>query len=178
MLHLAGHGSEATAPTLARGSAWRRWLLALVEIAFMSALLTSLASAAAESENYQIVDNLAVYLGVLPAAMVRNHPKEHPEAGMHGGVPAGTHEYHIVVAIFDAHSGARIENAGVTATVSGLADVGTKTIALQPMTIAGTITYGNFVTLLGTDRYDIRLQISIPGRKHPVQLGFAYEQTR
>lgn len=46
------------------------------------------------------------------------------------------------------------------------------------MAIAETITYGNFTTLLGTDRYDIRLQIRIPGREHPVQVGFEYQHTR
>lgn len=66
----------------------------------------------------------------------------------------------------------------MTATVSGLGDVGRKTIELHPMAIAETITYGNFTTLLGTDHYDIRLQIRFPGREHPVQVGFEYQHTR
>ncbi|NRQ12863.1 iron transporter [Ensifer sesbaniae] len=180
MLHPAGYRSEATAVALAHEyrSVWRQCLLTLLAIALMFALATSHASAASEDENYRVVNDLAVYLGVLPAAIVRRHPKEHPEASMHDGAPGGAHQYHIVVAIFDALSGARIEYAGVAATVSGLGNVGTKTIELQPMTIAETVTYGNFVTLLGTDRYDIRLQISIPDREHPVHVGFEYQHTR
>lgn len=180
MLHSAGYRSEATTVALAREywSVWRQCLLTLLAVAFMTALLTSHASAVSEDENYRVADDMAVYLGILPAAMVRDHPKEHPEASMHDGAPGGTHQYHIVVAIFDARSGARIENAAVTATVSGLGHFGTKTIELQPMAIAETITYGNFVTLLGTDRYDIHLQISLPGRRHPAQLSFEYQHTR
>ncbi|WP_440657712.1 iron transporter [Ensifer adhaerens] len=180
MLHSRGHRTEAAAVALAREyrSVWRQCLLTLLAIAFMTAFATSHASATTADENYRVVDDLAVYLGILPAAMVRGHPKEHPETSMHDGATSGAHQYHIVVAIFDARTGARIENAGVKATVSGLGHVGTKTIELQPMAIAETITYGNFVTLLGTDRYDIQLQISVPGREHPVRVGFAYQHTR
>jgi hypothetical protein len=180
MLHSAGYRTEATAVALAREyrSVWRQGLLTLFAAALMFALATSHASATSEDENYQVVDDLAIYLGVLPAAMVRGHPKEHPEASMHDGAPGGAHQYHIVVALFDARSGTRIENAAVTATVSGLGGVGSKTIELQPMVIAETITYGNFITLLGTDRYGIKLQISIPGREHPVQVAFDYQHTR
>jgi len=180
MSHSAGYRSEATAVALARDywSVCRQCLLTLLAIASMVAFLPSRASAASEDENYRVADNLAIYLGILPAAIVRGHPKDHPEASMQDGASGGAHQHHIVVAIFDARNGARIENAGVTATVSGLSHVGTKTIELQPMAIAETITYGNFVTLLGTDRYDIRLQISVPGREHPVQVGFEYQLTR
>ncbi|CAN7342559.1 hypothetical protein [Rhizobium sp. LjRoot258] len=145
MLHSAGYGPEATAVALAREyrSVWRQCLLTLLAVAFMIAFATSHVSAVAEDENYRVIDNRSVYLGVLPAAMVRGHPKEHPEASLHDGTPGGAHQYHIVVAIFDARSGARIENAEVTAIVSGLGHVGTKPIELQPIAITGTISYGN-----------------------------------
>jgi len=179
MFRLVGHRSEAIGTALAASRpALRRWLQTLLIVVFAAALPIYSASATTEEENYRVADDLGVYLGVLPAAMVRGHPKDHPEGGMHDGAPDGLHQYHIVVAIFDTRNGARIEEAKVTATVSGLGHVGTKTIELQPMAIAGTITYGNFVTLLGTDRYDIHLQISVPGRQHPVQVGFEYQHTR
>jgi hypothetical protein len=52
---------------------------------------------------------------------------------MHGGAPSGAHQYHIVVAMFDVKTGARIENARVTANVSGLAQVGAQNAALEPI---------------------------------------------
>ncbi|PKA40049.1 hypothetical protein N2599_22190 (plasmid) [Rhizobium sullae] len=69
MLRSAGYRSEATALALAREhrSVCRQCLLTLLAIAFMTAFATSHASAGSEDENYRAVDNLAVYLGVLPA---------------------------------------------------------------------------------------------------------------
>src|SRR3972149_6703718 len=75
-------------------------------------------------ENYKTADGLAVSLGIIPAAMVRGHPKGHPEQAMHEGVPRGAHEYHVTVAIFDAASGERLETAEVDATVSPLGPSG------------------------------------------------------
>ena len=45
---------------------------------------------------------LTVYLGVMPAELVKGQPT------MHGGTPPGPHEHHIVVAVFDALSPARV----------------------------------------------------------------------
>jgi hypothetical protein len=39
---------------------------------------------------------------------------------MHGGAPGGSHDYHLVTAIFDAASAARVSDATVIAKVSGL----------------------------------------------------------
>lgn len=111
-------------------------------------------------ENYKEAHGLGVYLGVLPAAIVRGHAETHPEGRMHGGAPEGAHQYHLVVAIFDDKTGKRLENAEVMANVSGLGGVGRQNIKLEPMPIAGTITYGNFVELPGNDRYDIKLDIT------------------
>ena len=88
------------------------------------------------------------------------------------------HEYHIIIAIFDAATGARIENAKAAATVSGLGHVGESRFELEPMTIAGTVTYGEFVTLPGNDLYDIAIDIGIPGRSSPVRADFSYRHQR
>ena len=99
---------------------------------------------------------LTVYLGVMPAEIVKGQPP------MHGGAPAGPHEHHIVVAIFDAASAARVSDATVTAKVSGLGLSGSEK-TLEPMSIANTITYGGFFNLPGADLYTIRVSI-----RHPV----------
>lgn len=109
MLHSRGYRSEATAVALTHEyrSAWWQCLVTLLAIPLMFALGTSHASGTSENENHRIVDDLAVYLGVLPAAIVRGHPKAHPETSMHDGAPGGAyHQYHVVVALFDARSGA------------------------------------------------------------------------
>jgi hypothetical protein len=93
---------------------------------------------------------------------------------MHGGAPKGPHDYHIVAAVFDAATGARISDAAVTAKVSGLTLSGTET-RLEPMDIANTITYGGFVRLPGADLYAIRLTIQRPAVDRPVVLEFKYD---
>jgi hypothetical protein len=151
--------------------AWRIGVSALLMGAFLS---TAAPASAQEGESYKVADGLGVYLGVLPAAIVRGQPEER----MHGGVPSGAHEYHIIIAVFDAATGARVEDAKVNATVSGLGHVGGRLVHLKPMTIAGTVTYGQFVALPGEDIYDIAVDIFVPGRESPVRADFAYQHAR
>ena len=150
----------------------------LPALLLLPALAVATPVSAQEGESYKVVQDLGVYLGMLPAAIVRGHPVGHPEATMHGGTPSGAHDYHIIVAIFDAATGARIENAKVSASVSGLGHVGGNSFELEPMTIAGTVTYGEFVTLPGDNRYDIAIDIGIPGRSSPVRADFSYQRQR
>jgi hypothetical protein len=111
---------------------------------------------------------LTVYLGVMPAEIVKG------QAIMHGGVPAGPHEQHIVVAIFDAASSGRVSDAAVTAKVSGLALSGSEK-TLEPMNIANTVTYGGFFNLPGADLYTISVAVRRPGSQQPVVFDFKYD---
>jgi hypothetical protein len=128
---------------------------------------------AAEDAQFKTVDGLAVYLGVVPAAIVKGHPSGHAEQTMHGGVPAGRNEYHIVVAVFDVVTSERVSDAIVRAEVSGLGLAGPRK-TLEPMTIAQTITYGGFFDLPGRDIYTVELEIQRPDTK-PVAVNFTYE---
>lgn len=140
---------------------------------FLPALLVllSLSSGADAAASSKTVGGLTVYLGVLPAAMIEGEVEEHVEAA-HGDVPRGRHAYHILAAVFDARTRERIEKATVEARVTplGLAPV---TRLLEPMTIAGTLTYGNYFTMRGDGRYQIELTI---GREKadPVVVEFSY----
>lgn len=145
---------------------WRRCAGVLITIAL--ALGPALAD-----DGYRNADGLAVYLGIVPAAVVHGHPTTHAESTMHGGAGTAGHLQHIVVAVFDARSGARVENAQVSARIGGLGHVGEQSVRLDPMKIANTITYGGFVTLPGNDRYDIVVDIAIPGRSRPVSVTFS-----
>lgn len=133
------------------------------------------AGAAQADDGYQAAGGLAVYLGVVPASVVRGHPLGHTEGTMHGGADPGSHEQHLVVAVFDAVTGARIENAQVAASIEGLGHVGRQRVELEPMAIAGTITYGGFIKLPGNDQYQIQVDITVPGRSGSVTLEFASE---
>lgn len=129
--------------------------------------LLAAACAADNDDSYKTADGLAVYLGVLPAALVRGHE------GMHGDVSSGRHAYHVVAAVFDASTGARVEDAKVEARVTPRR-LASETRALEPMEIAGTVTYGNYFTMGGSDPYRIELSISPSGGGQPVKVEFTY----
>ncbi|MBX3497700.1 MAG: hypothetical protein KF769_15810 [Parvibaculum sp.] len=130
-------------------------------------------AAAAPNDSHKVEHGLAVYIGVLPAAMIQGHAVDHEKTPMHGGVPRGRNAHHLTVAIFDARTGSRIENASVQARVFPLGLAGT-TRTLNPMTIVGTVTYGNYFAL-ADGPYRIRLAISLPGQSQPVNMEFDYD---
>jgi hypothetical protein len=129
------------------------------------------------TEQSKTAGGFRVYLGVVPAEIVKGlgaaGSKEPP---MHGGVPGGAHEYHLVAAVFDAANGARISDAAVTAQVSGLGLSGS-TMKLEPMQISGTTTYGGFVNLPGSDLYTVKLMVERAGAQ-PAVLQFRYDHRR
>ncbi len=124
--------------------------------------------------NSMTVEGVLAYLGVLPAAIVRGHPESHGEGSMHGGAPEGRHRYHLVVAIFDAQSGKRIESAQVSVKIMGLGHEGATRLDLDPMAIANSITWGTYVNLPGSDVYDLTFEVKLPGRTATITFPFRY----
>ena len=141
------------------------------------ALILGLATAAhaQDAGSYQVAGGMAAYLGVMPAEIVGGHPARHPETRMHGGLPEDAHAEHLVIALFDDASGARIEDATVRATVAGLGVTAITPITLEPMPVAGVITYGGYFAFPGADTYSIDLRISRPGRPEVTGIGFTYQ---
>jgi hypothetical protein len=162
-------GSEAIAGPIFKGCCW-----ALLFAAFTSACFPRLPARAAEDGLYQRAGGIEAYIGFVPAEITQGHAATKADEPMHGGVPRGSHEYHLVVAVFEADRGARISDAMVTAQVSGLALSGPSK-AMDTMTIAGTTTYGAYFELPGADLYTIVLTIKRPGATKPVTLKFTYD---
>ncbi len=136
-------------------------------------VLSPLAAAEDAPENYQVVKDVEIFLGVIPAQIVRGHPREHPEASMHKGVPAKAHSDHVVVALFDKTTGQRIEDAKVTGSVmeSGMSS---KQKDLEVMRIAGSVTYGNYFTMQNSRIYHIKVRIHRPGIEDVVEAQFTH----
>lgn len=126
-------------------------------------------------DGYKTAAGLAVYLGVLPAAMVRGHAGHRGDVGMHGGVPRGRSEQHLVVAVFDAASGVRIEDADVNAIVSEPGHVAETRLRLEPMRVADTITYGGFAAMPYVGHYTIDVEVRRPGTDEPARVEFDYQ---
>ncbi|MGD9878520.1 MAG: hypothetical protein AB7U95_00140 [Reyranella sp.] len=123
----------------------------------------------------QTVDGVAIYLGVMPAALVSGHPVQAGAAGaMHGGTPNPDAARHVVIALFDARTGARIQTARVRAAVARGRTVHDPDRDLEPMQIAGVITFGNFFPMPQSGDYRIRVEIVRPGAPRPIEAEFDY----
>jgi len=80
---------------------------------------------------------------------------------MHGGPPAGDDEYHVIVSLFNARNGEPITRAAVSARVSEAGLLGEEK-KLEPMNIAGALTYGNYFRMAGAGPFRIQLDIHGP----------------
>jgi hypothetical protein len=97
---------------------------------------------------------------------------------MHGAPPAAPHAQHLVVAIFNSVTGERMTDAVVNAEISLPGHVLPEK-PLEPMQIAGTVTYGNFFDLSQPGVYRIRLSISgtkaAPAVRKPIIIDLLYD---
>jgi hypothetical protein len=113
--------------------------------ALLAGLLAMAASpvAGAHLGRSTIADGIAVHLGIMPAEVLRAHPERYPR---HDGakIPAGKNVYHVMAALFDDASGARITDADVVATVAPLG-LGAAAKHLDPTIVAGAVTYCNYL---------------------------------
>jgi len=125
----------------------------------------------------QTVDGVTVYLGVMPAELVRDHSTvEGDPNALHGGTPQNQGSHHIVVALFNAQTGARISDARIRAGVGDRSYDHEPDRWLEPMQIAGTTTYGNFFPMQGPGAWRIHLEIHRPGLARPLEADFGYER--
>jgi hypothetical protein len=148
-------------------------MLRLLISGALSFLLTALALAQSGGLS-KTVDGVTFYLGVIPAEIVRGHPKEHPESTMHGSPPKGAGwSRHIVVALFDAKTGERITDAKVSARVEQLGLTADHK-DLDPMQIAGTLSYGSFYTMPSGGIYKIRVIAKRKGESRRIEAEFDY----
>lgn len=133
---------------------------------FLAALLGSIASPAGAGvvNGIQTVDDLTVYLGVVPAAVTRGHAPQHEERTMHGGVARpGLHDVHLMVAVFSRPTGERLTNAVVTARLHGTGN-NRWTLPLSAMTINGALTFGGYTSLGTEENLMISVDVTRPGR--------------
>ncbi|HEY6094760.1 MAG TPA: hypothetical protein VIU93_07385 [Gallionellaceae bacterium] len=121
-----------------------------------------------EASQYQRVQDLDIYYGVMPAQIAGSFP----EPALHGGAPAARgNEYHFVVALFD-HSGKRVTDARVTARVRELGMDGTQK-RLEPMRIGDVTTFGNYFALRQGGIYRLEIEI-VRAKSAKVEATFEY----
>lgn len=139
----------------------------------LAILFATNAMASQANDNTKVVDGVAIHLGIVPEQIVRRNPDDHSESTMHGGVPdKGSN--HVFVALFDSATGQPIVNAKVHASVGELG-LSSDRETLQPMKVAGTISYGNYFKMSKNVEYLIKISILIPGHNRRVEANFQYE---
>ncbi|MBI2294518.1 MAG: hypothetical protein HYU76_00390 [Betaproteobacteria bacterium] len=124
----------------------------------------------AHLDQHQVVGDMEIFYGMISAAEVRALPAA--ERAMHGGVPAGKGQHHLMVTLFDRTSKQRIADAEVWASV-GEIGLATTRKRLEPMA-SGPMSYGNYFRMDTPGRYRVRLEIRRPGAFLPVKTEFDY----
>jgi hypothetical protein len=117
---------------------------------------------------------IAIYYATIPAEIIRGHPKEHPEATMHGGPPRSPHAYHVMAALFDAQNHQRITDAEVTAIVAEVGFTG-EYKRLEKFTVADAVTFGNFFEMQPNVGYRIKITVKTPGSKEEAHVVYQFK---
>ena len=152
--------------------------LAAAALSLTVALALSGCERPASEDQSQVVDGLRFDYGVVQSETVRAHPSDHPERTMHQGPSASPDSYHVVLALFDAKSGARIKDADVSLELSGPGHgVSRVTIPLEPMAQVGDVTYGGYVSLPASAKYRLTFAVAhAGGRTGTVKARFLFEK--
>lgn len=124
--------------------AW--WAVLACATAAVLASVSPVPATAGVMNGRQVVDSTIVYLGIVPAVFTRNHPGDVEGTLMHGGTrDKSIHNVHVIVALFDRATGARIANSRVL--VRFLGERGRKwSVRPQPMVVNGALTYGAYTS--------------------------------
>jgi uncharacterized NAD-dependent epimerase/dehydratase family protein len=148
---------------------------------FLLAALLMLAATgtswSADQRQPLLAGGLEIFYGVIPAEIILGHPADHDERKMHGGVPGGRGQHHLVLSLFDAKTRQRITDAAVTAKVSE-PGLGAQRRKLEVMRMGEGTTYGNYFRMPAAGPYRIEVEILRPGSSVPVTTSFAYSHPR
>lgn len=125
----------------------------------------------------QVVEGLRFEHGVTDRGASVTHDPAEPAAQVHGGAAEGAD--HVTLAVFDAKTNARVDDATVMLNIKGPGYPGHGSLPLQPGTVNGDTIYGGSVSLRYPGHYRLTFHAARPGRQYnPVKAVFAYERSR
>ena len=151
---------SARAPVQTSGAPWR-----LLRAGAVYALAMLAGGAMAQSRLER--GGIALYWGLVPAAVVS---QQHAIDELHGGLPIGGGKVnHLVVALFDAKTGRRIDQAIVRTQMSesGVVDGAAKYLSL--MTINDQASFGQLFGMVGNGPYRFRVTVQLPGSPREIE---------
>jgi hypothetical protein len=151
----------------------RSFVIALFGALFFSLMVFSTAASATHLGQTKTVGGVAIYLGIVPAAAMRQNPDIYPAHEL-SKIPTNKHPHHVMLALFDGPGGKRITDAIITAWVSPLALAGS-TKTLDPTVVAGALTYCNYFRISPSDTTVIQVKIRRPDAARMIQARFVIE---
>lgn len=114
---------------------------------------------------------VVLHWGLVPAAVAA---ERHAADELHGGMPSGGGRiHHLVVTVYDAASGHRIDNAVVRAQLheTGIVDGPLK--YLTPMPVNGYMSYGQMFSVAKPGPYRFRVLVRLPDWSEEVEFAIA-----
>jgi hypothetical protein len=164
--HFSWHA--AVSPGLPIG----RWSMAALLAS--GAILGTPRGAAAEEETFRkTAGDYSLVLAVMPAEVIRGPAApEIPGASLQRA-PAARDTHHVMVSIFDARSGQRLERLQVKARVAALGFSGEKR-DLEPISVGGAKVYGNTFPMLGRGPFRVDVEVNAHGGPHAQRATFYF----
>ena len=128
-----------------------------------AAALKPYAAPATADPNHKLISGVDLYLGIAPAA----------SAAVSRPRPSGAGYYYVNLSLRDAASGAYIKDAQVEARAANAVSGG-DTRKLEPMTLAESVSYGNFFRMQGKEPYIITVHVRRLGALAPIEAKFEF----
>lgn len=126
-----------------------------------------LAAAGAGAQERQEKDGLVLYWGLVPGAVAAQRL---PVEEMHGGKPIGGGKvHHLVLAVFESKSGARVSDAVVRAQVSESGIVQEPAKYVPAMAGGGAGSYGQLFGMVHEGPYRFTVWVKHPSRRDDVR---------
>ncbi|WP_155623620.1 MULTISPECIES: hypothetical protein [Burkholderia cepacia complex] len=156
-----------------------RKLAMLIVLAQMLFAATTCVAATDQSVRSVTKHGLTVHFGIVPADKA-SRPQQ--EAGVPGDAKngQGLASYHLVVALLDARTGSRIDDAMIVATMTSPASKARPKVQIKRLpafTVNGMVTYGNYFDMPWAGRYYIDLSVRRRDSADTVHVRLNYEHT-
>lgn len=148
---------------------------ALATIVFLTALSPTIA---ADDAFHRETANYRVYLGVVPASLIKKNPTlVDNDKQLHGNPSAqAQNAQHVMVTIFRKAGGARVLNATAIAEVRPKKLFGGRGTEkpLEKMITSGVVAYGNYFDMPERGEYRIDIRIYELGKDGKEEVDFVY----
>jgi cytochrome c5 len=127
------------------------------------------AKPAAADPTHKLIAGTDIYLGVLPAEMMRSRHTS-PDSKTKAAIPEGKGYFLVSVVLRDNATKADIKDAQVEARVANLMSGETK--KLDNVDVNNALSYGAYFQMAGKDPYTVTLKIRKPGAPAPIEAKF------